>query len=157
MFFADPIAAFANVHKAMKPGGRVALAIFRAPQENPFVMGPLGAVRHLLPSFTPPGPGQPGMFSLADPGHVHRILEGAGFRSVSLAPLDPVIRFAGPGCVIEASEVAMMVGQVSRALAGASAQLSARVRSELATFFRDHDGPQGITLPAALWVIQARA
>jgi ubiquinone/menaquinone biosynthesis C-methylase UbiE len=68
MFFGDPTAAFGNVRRAMKPDGRLALAVFRTPAENPFSVGPLGAVRHLLPTFAPPGPNDPGMFSWADRG-----------------------------------------------------------------------------------------
>ena len=52
MFFSDPVAAFANVRRAMKPGGRVTLGVFRAASETLWPNAPLEAVRHLLP----PGP-----------------------------------------------------------------------------------------------------
>src|SRR5918911_183995 len=48
MFFADPTAAFTNVRRAMKPGGRLSLAVFRTARENLWPQGPLEAVRHLL-------------------------------------------------------------------------------------------------------------
>jgi hypothetical protein len=35
MFFVDPVAAFGNIRRAMKPGGRLALAVFRPGAENP--------------------------------------------------------------------------------------------------------------------------
>src|ERR1700736_3926688 len=67
MFFSDPRAAFANVRRAMKPGGRVAVAVFRAVSENLFPSGPLEAVRHLLP----PIPTHPGRRSQAlSPGPI---------------------------------------------------------------------------------------
>jgi SAM-dependent methyltransferase len=157
MFFSEPTATFTNVHRAMKPGARLALAVFRAAGENPWTVGPLGAVRHLVPAFTPPAPGEPGMFSWAEPDRVHQILEGAGFRSISLVPLDPVMRYTVPGGAAEAAELATMVGQVFRAVADASVQQREAVRSALVTFFQDHDGPEGVILPAALWVVQARA
>ena len=157
MFFGDPTAAFSNVRRAMKPNGRLALAVFRTPAENPFAIGPFEAVRHLLPTFTPPGPNDPGMFSWADPGRVHRLLEDAGYRSISLNPLDVVVRFAAPGQSTEAAELAMMVGLVSRALAGAEPELRNAVRSALTLFFQHHDGPNGFALPAALWIVEGRA
>jgi SAM-dependent methyltransferase len=157
MFFGDPTAAFGNVRRAMKPDGRLALAVFRTPAENPFSVGPFGAVRHLLPTFTPPGPDDPGMFSWADAGRVHRLLQGAGYRNVSLTPLDLVMRFAAPGKPTEAAELAMMVGHVSRALAGAEPERRNAVRSALILFFQHHDGPNGITLPGALWIVEGRA
>jgi ubiquinone/menaquinone biosynthesis C-methylase UbiE len=79
MFFSDPTTAFANVRRAVKAGGRLALAVFRTPRENPWPHGPIDAVRHLLPPIPTPGPEDPGPFSWADPARVRRILEGAGF------------------------------------------------------------------------------
>jgi SAM-dependent methyltransferase len=79
MFFSDPVAAFANVRRAMKPGGRLALAVFRAASEKLWPNAPLEAVRHLLPPIPTPGPEEAGPFSWAVPARVHRIVEGAAF------------------------------------------------------------------------------
>ena len=70
MFFSDPMAAFANVRRAMKPGGRLALAVFRAASKTLWPNAPLEAVRHLLPPIPTPEPEEPGPFSvsLALPG-----------------------------------------------------------------------------------------
>ena len=95
MFFSDPVAAFANVRRAMKPGGRLALAVFRPGSEKLWPNAPLEAVRDLLPPIPAPGPEEPGPLSWADPARVHRILGGAGFSEVSLTPLDPEIQLAG--------------------------------------------------------------
>lgn len=141
----------------MKTGGRLALAVFRTAAENPFSVDPFEAVRHLLPSFTPPRPDEPGMFSWADPARVSRLLHGAGYRNISLTPLDLAMRFAGPGEAAEAAELAMMIGHVSRALADAEPEQRNAVRSALTRFFEHHDGPDGITLPGALWMVEARA
>jgi SAM-dependent methyltransferase len=157
MFFSDPTAAFANVRGAVKPAGRLAFAVFRTARENLWPNGPLDAVRHLLPPIPTPGPEDPGPFSWADPARVHRILEGAGFRDVSLTPLDPKIRLAGPGGTAEATDFMMTFGPLTRILPGLSAEQREAVRAELAAFFRRHDGPQGIVLPAANWIVQARA
>ena len=138
MFFGAPTAAFRNVHRAMKPGGRLALAVFRTPAENPFAVSPFEAVRHLLPSFTPPGPDNP-VFSWADPDRVRRLLQDAGYRNVSLTPLDLVMRFAAPGKAVEAAELAMMIGQVSRALSGAEPERRNAIRSALILFFQRQD------------------
>lgn len=81
MFFADPVATFANIRNAMKSDGRLALAVFRTPQENKWATAALAAVRHMLPSIAPPGPEKPGQFSWADPARVHRILASAGFAT----------------------------------------------------------------------------
>jgi SAM-dependent methyltransferase len=158
MFFSDPIATFSNLRSAMKPGGRLALAVFRTPQENRWATAPVAAVRHLLPPITPPGPEEPGQFSWADPARVHRILEGAGFQEVSLTPHDdPAMLLAGPGGAAEATDFAMRVGPVVRAASNAPAQQREAVRSGLKAFFQSQDGPQGIVLPGAVWIVRARA
>src|SRR3984893_17955429 len=129
MFFSDPPAAFANVRRAMKPGGRVALAVFRAASEGLWPHGPLEAVRHLLPPIPTPGPEESGPFSWADPTRVHRILEGAGFREVSLRPVDPVIQLASTGGAAEAADFVMVLGPLTRVLPALSAPQRETVRA----------------------------
>ena len=157
MFFADPTAAFTNVRHAMKTGGRLSLAVFRTAKENLWPQGPLEAVRHLLPPIPTPGPEDPHPFSWADPARVHRILQGAEFRDVNLIRLDPKMRLAPPGGVAEAADFMMTFGPLTRVLPSLSPDQRAAVRAGVEAFFRDHDGPDGIMLPAANWVVQARA
>jgi ubiquinone/menaquinone biosynthesis C-methylase UbiE len=156
MFFSDPTAAFANVRRALRPGGRVALATFRRAKESPWPNAVVDALRHLLPPTIPPAPEEPGMFSWGDPARVHRILEGAGFRDVSLTPVDILMQLAGSGGVAEATEFALLFGPLTRVVPNLSAQQRDVVRATLETFFRGHAGPQGVTLPAAFWVVRAR-
>src|SRR5438132_1671554 len=156
MFFSDPRAAFANVRRAMKPGGRVALAVFRAASENLWPNGPLEAVRHLLPPIPTPGPEEPGPFSWADPTRVHRILESAGFREVSVTPVDPLIRLASTGEAAEAADFVMALGPLTRVLPALSAPQREAVRAALEVYFKGHATPQGVVLPAANWVVGAR-
>ena len=64
----------------MLDGPRPVSTVFRAAADNLWPNSPLAAVRHLLPPIPVPGPEDPGPFSWAEPGRVHRILERAGFR-----------------------------------------------------------------------------
>jgi SAM-dependent methyltransferase len=155
MFFSDPRAAFANMRRATKPGGRVALAVFRAGGENLWPNGPLEAVRHLLPPIPTPGPEEPGPFSWADPGRVHRILEGAGFREVSLMPVDPVIQLASTGEAAEAADFVMVLGPLTRVLPALSAPQRETVRAALEVYFQKFARSQGVFLPAANWLVRA--
>jgi SAM-dependent methyltransferase len=156
MFFSDPRAAFANVRRAMKPGGRVALAVFRAASENLFPSGPLEAVRHFLPPIPTPGPEEPGPFSWADPTRVRRILESAGFREVSLTPVDPVIQVASTGGAAEAADFVMVLGPLTRVLPALSAPQREMVRAALEVYFQKFTRSQGVFLPAANWLVRAR-
>jgi SAM-dependent methyltransferase len=156
MFFSDPQAAFANVRRAMKAGGRLALAVFRATSEGLWPNGPLEGVRDLLPPIPTPGPGEPGPFSWADPTRVHRILEGAGFREVAVTPVDPVIRLASTGEAAEAADFVMVLGLLTRVLPALSAAQRETVRAALEVFFQKYSRAQGVFMPAANWLVQAR-
>ena len=158
MFFGDPVASFANIRGALKPGGRLTLATFRTSAENRWSSAALEAVQHLLPPpAPPPGPEAPGQFSWADPARVHRILAGTGFRDVTLTPHDPPMRVGPRGGAAEAAELSMRIGPVVRALIGEPESRREAVRAELEAFFARHDGPDGIVLPGAVWVISAQA
>jgi SAM-dependent methyltransferase len=156
MFFSDPQPAFANVRRAMKAGGRLALAVFRATGEGLWPNGPLEAVRDLLPPIPTPRPEEPGPFSWADPTRVHRILEGAGFREVSLTPVDPIIRLASTGEAAEAADFVMVLGPLTRVLPALSADQRETVRAALKVFFQKYSRAQGVFMPAANWLVQAR-
>jgi SAM-dependent methyltransferase len=153
MFFADPPAAFANIRRGMKAGGRLALAVFRPGPENPWATASISAIRHLVAPPAPPGPEEPGQFSWGDPARVRRILDGAGFREVALTPLDVSITLGSDAT--EAAEFAMFVGQGARLLNGATEATRAAARTAFEGFFKQHEGPQGVSLPGGLWLVSA--
>jgi len=86
MFFEQPAAAFANLRRAMKTGGRFAAVVWGPAAENEWVQIPLRVVRRHL-RVPDPATG-PGPFSLGDPAAFSRLLSGAGFEDVSVRPLD---------------------------------------------------------------------
>ena len=153
MFFDNPVAAFANLHGALKPAGRLVFACFRSMAENPWVLEPLKTVQQLLPPSTPPGPDEPGQFAFADPDRVHQILQAAGFRDIRFARYDPVMQL---GDVAQATEFACQIGPIGRALIGASENLRAAVRDALAAAYRQHEGPDGINLSGGNWIVTAK-
>jgi len=155
MFFADPTATFAKLHGAMKPDGRLTFIVFRKPQENPWSTAPAAALGDLLPRPVPPGPEEPGMFSWADPSRVRRILEGAGFREIALTPHDPAMQIGAD--VAEAVDFAMRFGPLARAASIGALKEPEAVRAGLEAFFGKHGSAQGIVLPGAIWIVQARA
>ncbi|MDQ3708582.1 MAG: methyltransferase domain-containing protein [Actinomycetota bacterium] len=92
MFFADPVAAFANMHRALRPGGGLALLVWRGLQHNEWV----AALREALSAGralpTPPAD-TPGPFGLADPSFTRRVLTDAGFVDVDFDEVVEPIRF----------------------------------------------------------------
>ena len=106
MFFADPVAAFRNLRRALKPTGRLVFLAWRTPQENPWGHVPLRAAAPFLPPMPRPGPEDPGQYSFGDRARVERILKEAGFATPGIEPLDRPIWLGST-----AAEVAETIGR----------------------------------------------
>jgi ubiquinone/menaquinone biosynthesis C-methylase UbiE len=81
MLMPDAAAAVSEARRVLRPGGRLVLAVWGAPERNPFftAMAMTLVQRGILP---PPDPAGPGVFALADPERTQALLEGAGFTTV---------------------------------------------------------------------------
>src|SRR4051794_15557672 len=92
MFFDDPDAAFANIHRAMRPGGALAFSCWHNVLGNEWMFVPASAVVAVTGALPPlPGPGEPGPFSLEDPARVEALLTGAGFTEIDITPQSETI------------------------------------------------------------------
>jgi SAM-dependent methyltransferase len=83
MLCVDPSAAAKEVRRVLRPGGRLALAVWDQPELNPWTAVPAGALIDLGYS-SPPDPNAPGMFSLSAPGRLEALLADAGFVDVEV-------------------------------------------------------------------------
>ncbi len=153
MFFADPAAAFTNIRRALRPGGRLAFICWRTPPESPIMTLPMmAAMQHLPPQPPPPDPHAPGPFAFADPDRVRGILQAAGFTDVTTTRHDEKV---GGGGVDDALKLSLNIGPLSRLLRenpGHTEAVVGSVRAALAA----HDGPDGVKLNAAVWIVTAR-
>jgi len=94
MFFDFPAVAFANMRRALKPGGRLSFACFREAAKNTYVMLPLAAAYKHVPPLPSPALNAPGMFSFADDNRVRGILGAAGFNAIRLEQIDAKLDMA---------------------------------------------------------------
>ena len=155
MFFAAPVAAFANVHRAMKPGGRIVFACWRQQSENPWSLIPESAARPHLPPAPPTDPNAPGRYSFANSDRVKSLLLQAGFHAPVLEKFDTRI-FAGE-TPEEAAASAIDAGPLMRTLADVNEETRAKVREAVTERLSKEMGPGGIYLTAGAWLVRALA
>jgi SAM-dependent methyltransferase len=152
MFFEDPPAAFANIRRALRPGGRLAFVCWRAMSENAWMTVPMAAAASLLPPPAHVDPGAPGPFALADAERVRGILGAAGFTDVGIEAHDQKIGWPD---VDSALEVALNAGPLGRALRE-NPSVAHAAAEKLREAFTALVGPEGLRLDSATWIVRAR-
>ena len=157
MCFPDPVVACANLHRAIKPNGRLLFAAWRSLAENAWFSVPMAAARALLPPQPPPVPDAPGPFAFADAARACRLLEQAGWTGVHAQRLDVALQLAGPGQLAEATAFATSIGPLARILPEVDEAARPPIRAAVADALRHHDGPDGICLGASIWIVSGDA
>ena len=84
MAFRDPVAAFSNFRRMMRPRGRLAFVCWRSLDENELDLLPLQAAG--LEGWLDPTP-----FSFADSGYIRTTLQTAGFRQITIQAHDEIV------------------------------------------------------------------
>jgi SAM-dependent methyltransferase len=153
MFFDDAAAAFANLARAVRPGGKLTALVWAGPARNEWS----AAVQRAILGGDPPRPpeGTPGPFSLADPERVKSLLTGAGFDGVRL---DAVEATAAWGDDLE-DAYGFVIGTAfaRKAFEGLDADGRAAAASRLRELLgsRVTDGG-AVVMRAASWLVTAR-
>jgi SAM-dependent methyltransferase len=159
MFFDDPVRAFTNLRRTLRPGGRVVFVCWQGLRANEWLtlIGD-AASRHVeLPEFGGQGRG-PGMFSLCDVGEIATLLTAAGFDQVECESHTPTILIGGGGSLDESIDFLLDMG-MARGLLGLVDQ-SARadvIRTVSADLGDRYEEGVGTRLGAAVWVVAAQA
>jgi SAM-dependent methyltransferase len=140
MLMADPRAALVETYRVMRPGGRLALSVFGAPERNPWasLVGRILVAERHLPA---PVPGSPGIFALSDPTRVHELITQSGFTAPEVTPMPLTWRFPSPDAYWWF--LTEMAGAISPTLRALGREAQAKVREQLHTMaepFRAGDG-----------------
>jgi SAM-dependent methyltransferase len=153
MFFDDPAAAFGNLRKALRRGGRLAFVCWRTRAENPVFTIGFAEVAAVLGLREMPGPGA--AFSLAGTGRVGALLSGAGFGGIEFAKADePMLIGRDVDDVLEYERASPTATEILTGLSPAqAAELTRQVRDSLVAYA----SPDGVTMPGAAWLVTAQA
>ncbi|HEY7062901.1 MAG TPA: class I SAM-dependent methyltransferase [Chloroflexota bacterium] len=153
MFFGDSVAAFGNVGRALRPGGRLALLAWQRLANNEWLVALRGALAAGRTLSTPPL-GAPGPFGLADPAAVRRILAGAGYEAIAVESVSEPLYFGAD--TDDAFGFLRGQGAVRGMLGGLDAPTAARALAALRATLAAQATAGGVLLGSAAWLITAR-
>ena len=155
MLMVDPHAAQLETRRVLRPGSRLALAVWDRIEDNPWAALP-AAERRERGLAAPPEEGAPGPFALSDRERLRELLERAGFLEVSVEPLELARRHA---TFDEFWEITLDLSRVfhDAVLSRAQDEVDA-IRSALAVRLAPFTARDGrIELPAATLAASASA
>jgi SAM-dependent methyltransferase len=151
MFFADPVAAFANVHRALRPGGRLAFLCLTA-LAGTDLGRVFGAMAPYLPQ--PTGPDGSGPTSFADPAHTRAVLTDAGFDGVECTHVEADQIWGRD--VPDAAAFIADWGPVRHHLGQVDPKTASRATDALAGALKPFAGPDAVKLRGAAWLVTGR-
>lgn len=152
MYTPHPVTALREWRRVLKPGGHVAVAVFSSPDRNAWGAVPASIIRQRAQLPTPV-PGQPGPFSLGDPGVLEGIFNEAGFASPEIRAV-PV-----PHRTTSAAEYVQVAREAFGGFNAMMAQLPPEEREsvwdEVEVALRRFESPDGFEAPGECLVVAA--
>jgi SAM-dependent methyltransferase len=156
MFFADPVAAFANLRQAVRPQGRLVFCCWQSLAANDWVRIPLLAALQHLPPPPSPDPHEPGPFALADPDRLRHILVASGFSDIAIEAYCPDISFGEAESLLHSAREITLLGPVARLLQDQPKEMLERVVDSVAEALEPFYRQGEVSLPGATWFVTAR-
>lgn len=160
MFFANPVVAMRNVRKAVRPGGKLVMIVWRSKVENDWVYRAQTITERFVTKpeeYDEPTCG-PGPFSMGNADTTSGILLSAGFEEITLRRCDLPITIGSD--VEEAVEFVMSLGpagEILRLAGERAAHLHEPVADALREGMAGWAGPEGVSAPASTWIVTAVA
>ena len=154
IYFPDRQRALTQMRQALKPGGRVSAIVYSTPEANAFFSLPVSIIRRRA-NLPAPAPGQPGPFSLGQPGVLEQAYTDAGFTDVRTRVVEAPVRMAS------AAECARFeresFGALHQMLSGLPENEREEAWAEIEETLAQFEGPVGFAGPCELIVAAATA
>jgi SAM-dependent methyltransferase len=151
MFFGDPVAAFTNLARAVRPGGRLVLLTWQPLDRNEWLTAVLAALAAGRDLPGPP-PDAPGPFGLSSPDRVSALLTAAGWTDVRCTGVEAPVRYGGD---VDSAH-AFVSGLLSWLLTDLDDARRRGALDDLRRSMQDHLGPEGVRYRSAAWLVSAR-
>lgn len=156
MFFNQPVNAFANLRRFLKPEGRLVIMCWRRFEENPWMAVPAAAALSVLPPpeqpAQKPDPDAPGPFSLGEEERLRYVLQESGYVDITVEPVDTDMNMGG---LDHACYLVTQTGPAGRALAEAGEADRAKALAAIRSALQEFTTSAGVVIPGACWVASA--
>ena len=153
MFAPDPARAASEIRRVLRPGGRVAIAVWGPRERNPWLGLVFDAVSAQTGTPVPP-PGVPGPFSLGDSATVVALLADAGLAGVQISELPTPLR---AGSFEEWwARTSALAGPLAKILAALPERAAQALRERLRDAVRPYTTPSGVEIPGVTLIASAR-
>jgi SAM-dependent methyltransferase len=152
MFFSDPVAAFTNVGRALRPGARLVQVVWQAYDRQEWTSAVRGALTGTDVPVAPAGLTH-AAFSLADPTVATGILTAAGFTAVEVTEVHEPIYY-GPDAA-GARDALSGLGMVDDLVADMDAAEKALALERLMEMLDAHDTGEGVWFDSRAWLVTA--
>nr|CEL12893.1 Methyltransferase [Kibdelosporangium sp. MJ126-NF4] len=149
MFFADPVAAFTNIGRALRPEARLVLLVWQERDRNEWAT----AIRRTL-TAAPATPRGANAFSLADPTVTEGILTAAGFAEVSFTDVHEPVYYGADSAA--AFDAVLSLWEFKGLLASLDASAAERARTRLRATLEAHNTDGGVYFDSRAWIVTAR-
>jgi ubiquinone/menaquinone biosynthesis C-methylase UbiE len=152
MLMPDPAAALSETRRVLRPGGRLAFAVWSSAERNPWI-SLAGRMFVARGHFPPPEPSAPGMFAMASEEHTRSLLENAGFADVRMEEVP--VRFTVPDVDEYVRRSADTGGMFSKAWGAASEDERDAMKDELRDAFAPFAVDGGYEIPGVALCVLA--
>ena len=144
MYMPHPVTALREWRRALRPGGRVAVAVFSTPDRNSWGALPASIIRRRA-QLPPPVLGQPGPFSLGGAGVLEDVLRQAGFANPEVLVVPVPHRAASAAEYVRVAREAF--GGFNAMMADLPPQERESVWNEVEDSMRSFESPGGFEVP----------